>query len=112
MVAQAFLKKFWDYAVHKLTWQNWQGGQSAARRTQVGIHGAHGVTRPTQKVCQLHNPKKFRLAREAGSVRLNGGQRRCKNAKPDVPKIGFMASAPSNRPGMARKKFAGNRSLH
>jgi hypothetical protein len=25
----------------------------------VGIHGAHGVTRPAQKVCQLHNPGKI-----------------------------------------------------
>jgi hypothetical protein len=55
-------EKFWDYADDKPMRQNWQGGQSSARRTRgFATDGTHGVTRPTQKVCHLHNFKKFAL---------------------------------------------------
>jgi hypothetical protein len=47
-----------DYPVDKQMRQSWQGGQSPARRKRgLPGGGAHGVTRPTQIVCHLDNPK-------------------------------------------------------
>src|SRR5476651_928304 len=38
--------------------RKWLGGQSSARRTRgLTRGGAHGVERPTQIVCHVHNPK-------------------------------------------------------